>query len=179
MDTERKEEILEKLEKASSEDYKTEWDESGNPISKSKVKIKEGKKSKKSGADFELRVRKDLESKGWIVAKWANNVDLEKKEIITAKKGMVFNPFFKRMMPTLSSTGFPDFIAFQLVGENTYNVIGIESKINGTLSREEKEKCAFLLNKKVFNHIWISSKNEEKKVIDYLDFKDKFGDKFL
>jgi len=177
MDAEKKRDILEKLNKASSEDYKTEWDEKGLPVSKSKAKIKEGQKSKKSGADFELKVRRDLESKGWNVAKWTNNVDLGKQEIITAKKGMVFNPFLRRMVPTLSSTGFPDFIAFQLVGEKTYNVIGVESKINGTLSREEKEKCAFLLNKKVFNGIWISSKNEGKKV-EYLDFKEKFGEKF-
>jgi len=177
MEEDRKEEILERLNKASSEDYKTEWDEKGLPISKSKAKIKEGKKSKKSGADFELKVRRDLESKGWTVAKWTNNVDLEKQEIVTAKKGMVFNPFFKRMTPTLSSTGFPDFIAFQLVGEKTYNVIGVESKINGILPREEKEKCAFLLNKKVFNHIWVSSKNEQNK-IEYLDFEEKFGIKF-
>ena len=61
MEEDRKEEILERLNKASSEDYKTEWDEKGLPISKSKAKIKEGKKSKKSGADFELKVRRDLE----------------------------------------------------------------------------------------------------------------------
>jgi hypothetical protein len=177
MEEERKKEILEKLEKASSEEYVTSWDEKGVPKSKSKEKIKKGKSAKKSGSDFELKVRKDLESKGWILAKWSNNVDLEKQEIISAKKGMVFNPFFRRMMPTLSSTGFPDFIAFQLVGENVYNVIGIESKTNGTLSKEEKEKCAFLLNKKVFNHIWISSKKEDG-TIEYLSFKDEYGSKF-
>ena len=34
-----------------------------------------GKKSKAAGGRFELKVRKDLESKGWIVSKWMNNVE--------------------------------------------------------------------------------------------------------
>lgn len=76
----RKGEILELLNKASSDEYVTKWDERGIPISKSKKKIKEGKKSKKSGADFELKVRKDLESKGWIVTKWNNQVEFEEEE---------------------------------------------------------------------------------------------------
>lgn len=118
-------------------------------------------------------MRKNLEELGWIVAKWTNNIDLELNKLVSAKKGMVFNPFFKRMVPTLSSTGFPDFIAFQLVGEKIYNVLGVECKINGILSREEKEKCAFLLKNKIFNNIWVSSKREDGK-IEYLDFKDKF-----
>lgn len=174
MEEERRREILEKLEKAASPEYETSWDERGLPVSKSKEKIKEGKKSKKSGADFELQVRKNLEEMGWTVAKWADNVDLELKKVVSAKKGMVFNPFFKRMMPTLSSTGFPDFIAFQLVGERMYNIIGVESKINGTLSKEEKEKCIFILNNKIFNDIWIAQKNEETKKIEYINFKERF-----
>ena len=35
---------------------------------------KQGKKNRASGQRFELKVRKDLESKGWIVSKWMNNV---------------------------------------------------------------------------------------------------------
>jgi hypothetical protein len=128
---ERKEEILKKLEKASSEEYVTQWDEKGIPLSKSKVEMEKGKKSRKSGGDFELKVRKDMEEKGWIVAKWPNNIDLETKKIIPAKRK--FNPFSKAM--TLG-TGFPDFVAFQLIGDRAYNVIGVESKINGTLSKE-------------------------------------------
>jgi len=174
MDEERKEEILEKLEKASSENYETSWDEKGLPISKSKEKIKVGKKSKKSGADFELQVRKNLEGMGWTLAKWSNNVDLEIKKVVSAKKGMVFNPFFKRMMPTLSSTGFPDFIAFQLTGERAYNIIGVECKVNGILSKEEKEKCVFLINNKIFNEIWAAQKNEDTKKIEYINFRERF-----
>ena len=175
MDSERKEEILEKINKASSGDYEVTWENNaaGVPkLLKKKSEIAKGKKSKKSGGDFELKVRKNLEELGWIVAKWPNNVDLEIKKIIQTKR--IFNPFKKVMT---IGTGFPDFIAFQLVGEKTYNVIGVESKLNGTLSKEEKEKCAFLLNTKVFNNIWISSKNEDGK-IQYIDFKEKFGEKF-
>jgi hypothetical protein len=35
----------------------------------------QGKKNRREGAKFELLARKDLESKGWIVAKWQNNVE--------------------------------------------------------------------------------------------------------
>ena len=38
-------------------------------------KKKQGKKNRAAGAAFELRVRKDLESQGWIVDKWSNNVE--------------------------------------------------------------------------------------------------------
>jgi tRNA G46 methylase TrmB len=168
---ERKKEILQRLEKASSENYETKWDEKGIPVSVSKENIEQGKKARKRGGDFELKVRRDLESKGWIVSKWQNNIDLEKKEITPAKR--VFNPFRKVMA---IGTGFPDFIAFQSVGETTYNVIGVECKINGILSKEEKEKCAFMLNQKIFNNIWISKKIE-KGGIEYINFKEKSLDK--
>jgi len=36
---------------------------------KKEKNVKRGRKARKSGAEFELRVRKDLESKGWIVLK--------------------------------------------------------------------------------------------------------------
>ena len=36
-----------------------------------------GKKAKASGQRFELKVRADLESKGWIVDRWTNNVELD------------------------------------------------------------------------------------------------------
>jgi len=174
-ESEHKEEILDLVKKASSEEYETHWNDEGIPQVKKKSEIEKGKKSRRAGGDFELKVRKDLESKGWVVAKWPNNVDLETKKVIPAKRK--FNPFSKAM--TLG-TGFPDFIAFQLVGERTYNVIGVESKLNGNLSREEKEKCAFLLQNKIFNEIWISEKDEDSRgKIKYLSFKDKFGDKFL
>ncbi len=169
---ERKEKILETLEKRASEEYVTTWDDKGNAISKKKTEIAKGKKSRQAGANFELKVRKDLEQKGWIVSKWQNNVDLELKKVVQAKRK--FNPFSKVMT---IGTGFPDFIAFQSVGNGFYNVTGVESKLNGILSKEEKEKCAFLLNNNVFKTIWISNKNE-KGAVEYLDFRERYGDKF-
>jgi len=77
---ENKEKILEIINKANSEEYKTEWIE-GVPIPKKKSKIKSGRLAKASGARFELKVREDLESKGWIVSKWQNQVEFEEEEI--------------------------------------------------------------------------------------------------
>lgn len=168
----RKAEILELLNKASSDEYVTKWDDNGIPQVKKKTEIEKGKKSRKSGGDFELKVRKDLEEKKWVVSKWQNNVDLEKKEIIPAKRK--FNPFAKVMT---IGTGFPDFIAFQYLGNRFFSVIGVESKSNGTLSKEEKEKCAFLLNQNVFNDILIAKKGEKGK-INYDNFKERYGSKF-
>lgn len=172
VEEERKKEILDLLNKASSEEYVTKWDDNGIPQVKKKTEIEKGRKSRKSGGDFELKVRKDLEEKKWIVSKWQNNVDMEKKEIVPAKRK--FNPFAKVM--TLG-TGFPDFISFQYLGNRFFSVIGVESKSNGTLSREEKEKCAFLLNQNVFNDILIAKKGEKGKVM-YDNFREKFGEKF-
>ena len=41
-------------------------------------RVSQGKKNRAAGARFELKVRKDLEDKNWIVSKWMNNVDLIK-----------------------------------------------------------------------------------------------------
>ncbi len=167
MEESKKEEILSLIEKASSDEYQTSWTEKGIPVSKNKEKIAEGKKSRKKGGDFELKVRKDLESKGWVVSKWQNNVDLDLKKIIPAKRK--FNPFSKVMA---LGTGFPDFLAFQLVGEKMYNLVGVECKVNGLLSKEEKEKCCFMLEKKVFSDIWIAKNAENTRLIEYISFNE-------
>ena len=36
---------------------------------------KQGKKNRRKGSNFELQVRHYLESQGWIVCKWANQVE--------------------------------------------------------------------------------------------------------
>lgn len=43
-------------------------------------KSKLGKRNKAAGARFELKVRKDLEDKGWIVSKWMNQVIFEDED---------------------------------------------------------------------------------------------------
>jgi hypothetical protein len=132
-----------------------------------------GKKSRAAGARFELKVRKDLEEKGWITDKWTKNVDLEKMELIPAKRK--FNPF-NRVMTI--GTGFPDFIAFRPVVDTNekktffnYNVIGVEAKSAGVLDKAEKEKCFFLLREGVFKDILIARKGEKKGSIEYVDYE--------
>jgi|SRR3989344_1378194 len=135
---------------------------------------KQGKKNRASGARFELKVRKDLESNGWITDKWTKNIDLEKKELVPAKRK--FNPF-NRVMTI--GTGFPDFIAFRPVvnskaeGLHEYNVIGVEAKSNGTLDKKEKEKCSFLLERNIFKDILIAKKGERRGQITYTNFRTK------
>jgi len=46
MELDKKEEILERVEKASSEEYETSWDDKGVPVSKSKINIQQGKNLK-------------------------------------------------------------------------------------------------------------------------------------
>ncbi len=158
-----------------------------------------GKKSKLAGGQFELRVRHDLEEKGWIVSKWQNNVefgncevtkvngekamDIKKGELIPAKAAYGFNPRLKMRVPLTRSTGFPDFMvykkAYKSIGESTdkvYEVIGVESKINGALDREEKDKCKWLLDNGIFSKILIAEKRKlkNKVVVLYQDFKEKY-----
>ena len=131
-------------------------------------KSKMGKKSRASGMRFELRVRNNLEKDGWIVDKWTNNVDLEGKKLVKAKRK--FNPFIKILS---IGTGFPDFIALRNKGEY-YEVIGVEVKGNGWLDKEEKEKIKFLLDKKIFSRILIAKKGKKRGEIEYIDFAEKY-----
>jgi len=111
-------------------------------------KKEQGKKNRKSGAAFELKVRKDLESKGWIVAKWPKNVELNFKDGEIDGEGLYitklidskpkFNPFTKSLM--MNSAGFPDFICHRLIIDETRkNTITIETTNQFTT----KEDCDF------------------------------------
>lgn len=176
IEKESKEKILRKLEEAGDpENYETVWDENGVPKSKKKSDIQRGKKSRSEGAAFERKVRGDLESKGRVVDKWTNNVDLEKGEIFGAKRK--FNPYSKIMS---IGTGFPDFISIKHIDGELYSVIGVEVKVNGMLSKIEKEKCAWYLQNKIFSQIWIAQKKKEgnKIVVEYYDFAEKYGNKY-
>lgn len=160
-------------------EYKASVGEDGRVVLKKKSKIKLGKKSKAAGTSFELRVRKDLEEKGWVVDKWSNNVELRSTgsgqrvagggRIAPCKR--VFRPFGQGRGVMTIGTGFPDFVALEKRGE-LYKVIGVEVKMNGKLSREEKLKCVWLLKNKVFSEILVASKVKEKNRIRvvYVDF---------
>ncbi len=199
-----KKEIMKRIKEAGDPDnYKVVWKE-GVPKTIEKKIIRRGKKAKSSGRNFELKVRRDLEKKGRIVDKWSNNVGMWNKEgdqitkskdkyltqktkkevpfdkiifdkIIPAKNK--FNPFKKAMM---LSSGFPDFISIKHIHDEMYSVIGVEVKINGILSKIEKEKCAWYLRNKIFSQIWIAKavKKGRKIEIKYDDFLEKYGKKY-
>ena len=87
-------------------------------------------------------------------------------------------------------TGFPDFVAFRemnpsewekekgmaiiepiLKGQvKIYSVIGVECKVNGYLTKEEKEKCQWLLDKNIFSKILITSKGMKRGEIVFKEF---------
>ena len=84
----------------------------------------------------------------------------------------------------LTSTGFPDFIAFKqlrkvetiigpskMVEPYPYVIYGIEVKSNGYLTKEEKEKCRWYLDHGTFNKILIASKGNKRGEIEYNEFK--------
>ena len=162
--------VDELVKKINDDDKEVSWIE-GQPKFKSKKNKKTGKAARAQGSLFELRVRKDLESKGWILDKWTNNIDLENNKVGPAKR--VYNPFKKALV---IGTGFPDFIAIQNLGNNTFRVIGVEVKMNAKLSKIEKEKCSWYLKNKIFSEIWIASKVKEKNRIKiiYESFKEKY-----
>jgi len=128
-----------------------------------------GKKSRAAGARFELKVRNELESKGLIIDKWTNNVDLELGKLVKSKRK--FNPYSKILG---IGTGFPDFIGIKRK-KTGYDVIGIEVKGNGWLDKIEKEKCKWLLDNKIFSRILIAKKGKKRGEKEYLDFKEKYS----
>lgn len=117
-------------------------------------KHQQGKRNKQSGRNFELRVRKHLESNNWIVSKWHNQVDLDKNILIQSKHK--FNPFNKAFV---IGTGFPDFFCYHL---ETNDFIGVEVKSNGVLSKQEKDRIEWLLKNNIFQRIYVAQKDKRK-----------------
>lgn len=145
-------------------------------VNREKEKVdykKQGKRNKASGADFEKRTRADLESKGWIVSKWQNNI--KEGKCVPAKPG--------RYM--MMQTGFPDFMAFRqkLIKINegfeaynidgTYEIIFVECKSNGYLKPEEKEKAEWYLKNNYCSKFLVAKKVKEKNriKIEYKEFE--------
>jgi len=178
---ENKEKIMEMIRKAGDpNNYKISWDVKGVPYKiQKKDDIEKGGKSRASGSQFELKVRKDLESQGRIIDKWTNNIEFEKdadNQIIPQTGKMIisrkYNPF-KKML--IIGTGFPDFISIKHVRDELYSVIGVEVKMNGILSKTEKEKCRWYLKNKIFSRILIAKKGEKRRGIEYVDFNERYG----
>ncbi len=172
-DKEFKDKVDEIVKKIDDNRYKILWNDLGVPKFKEESKISQGKLSRAAGSRFELKVRNDLESQGRIVDKWTNNVDLDSNKVVPAKRK--YNPFMKALV---IGTGFPDFISIKKINENSHLVNGIEVKMNGILSKKEKEKCAWYLKNGIFSDIWIAKKGEKRGTIDYVNFKERFP-KFL
>lgn len=158
----------------------------------------QGKRNRASGARFELKVRKDLESKGWIVSKWMNNVEFNIEfqgdtiqtipdEVVVGKLVPAKHKFRGPGIPMAIGTGFPDFIAFKkwmhfndLKFETfdgsewgPWNIIGVESKSNGLLTKEEKDKCNWLIQNNIFSKILIAKKGTKRGEIIYNEWKIK------
>ena len=149
------------------------------------------KKAKSDGASFELRVRKDLTEKGWIVDKFGLNVEFNIEhqghatqiipdEVVVGKLIQAKNKWAGPNRPMMMGAGFPDFLAFKKafkpIGEQTdkvYEVIGVESKVNGYLDKAEREKCKWLLDNNIFSKILIARKTKVKNkiVVEYKEFK--------
>jgi hypothetical protein len=169
------------IRKSGNEEYELSWDDKGIEFKKKSEK-KKGKKSRAAGSRFELKVRRDLEDKERIVDKWSNNVDLENDTIIPVKRRFIRKPLGPAYLMGVSTigTGFPDFISIKRIYEGVYSVIGVEVKMNGILSKIEKEKCAWYLRKGIFSAIWIAKANREgrKIKIEYDDFQEKYGKKY-
>ncbi len=146
-----------------------------------KEKSRIGKRSRNSGARFELKVRKNLEDKGWIVSKWMNNVELKYdlevlfKKVIKGKLIPAKHKFRGKGIPMAIGTGFPDYICFRGEGKAkfgiVYNIIGVECKSLGYLDKEEKAKCEWLLKNKVFSRILIASRGKKRGTIRYREFE--------
>lgn len=156
-------------------------------------RVATGKKNRQSGAAWELKVRKDLESNSWIVVKWQNNVETKSKngiaiapedyKLIPAKRK--YNPFSRALA---IGTGFPDFLAYKQIKSIIHNgkeiidnpklfdLIGIEAKSNGNLDKQEKEKCKWLLQNNIFSQILIAAKKKvgRRVVVEYIDFVERY-----
>ena len=157
---------------------------------KSITKIKQGKKNKAAGQRFELRVRKDLFKKGWIVSKWMNNVEFHNAEDVnefTFDVGTLIpakHKFRGPGIPMAIGTGFPDFISYQkgcgfdadmqmIVRKDVHDhliMVGVEVKSNGYLDKIEKQKCKWLLANNIFSKILIAKKGKKRGEIIYKEF---------
>ena len=119
-------------------------------------KQKQGKRNRVSGQRFELKTRKDLESKGWIVDKWTNNVEDGKL------KPARTNRFNSR------SCGFPDFVCFK-GHAGYYQVEAVECKTRKYLNKEEKAKVQWYLDNKIFSRIYVAYDDDGK--IKFIEMK--------
>ena len=156
-------------------------------------KQKQGKRNRQAGARFELKVRADLESNGWIVDRWSNNVEFQEsipeQYAERTEKGLKLKwkdngklIKAKSFMGRSRTNGFPDFIVYKIGTQLTQSfnnnfsiqtgtfIAGVECKSNGYLDKEEKAKCKWLLENNIFSKILIASKGTKRGKIIYKEF---------
>jgi len=128
-------------------------------------KSNQGRKNRVAGARFEAKVRAKLEREGWIVDRWTNTTEFKegKGRLIPCKPK--FNPYTKRLM--MNTGGFPDFIAIKKNSKEMYEVIGIECKSNGYLTKVEKEKAKWLVESCTFGKMIIAKKGKKRGEVVY------------
>jgi len=160
----------------------------------------QGRLNREVGARFELKVRADLTEKGWVVDRWTNNVgdfpenninlppeEREDRKIVIAKPKTLF--INGRRVIINMWTGFPDFVANKVIShpfinlaineafngkerDNFYEIVGVECKSNGYLTKEERAKCKWLIDNNVFSKILVAKKDPDKRGgIIYNEFK--------
>ena len=145
-----------------------------------RTKSQIGKANRAAGSRFEAKVRKDLESKGWIVARWSNNVKLEECKTSNGNGKMInlLSDAHHELVPAKSTRfrsnthGFPDFITFKYeydddAGFKIHTIHGVEVKSNGYLKPEERAKCKWLLDNHIFSKILIAKKGKKRGEIIY------------
>ena len=181
---------------------------------------KQGKRNQINGRIFENLTRQDLESKGWIVSRWCNNVEFAQNGEGCGKYYELESGDFERCKPgqwcddcenktnrarcisakqgrfRKTSTGFPDFIAYTLgdkessmtiqtkyglpavvVGDSP-NIIFVECKTNGRLSKEEKEKAKWYLDNNFCSQFLVAYKEKDpndkrKNVVKYKEIENE------
>lgn len=150
-----------------------------------KTKAKQGKANRAAGKRFELKVRADLESEGWIVFRNSNDVEFnnlqstsKEIEIWKAKDDnsllgrfkqakSKWNPFTRCVM-TMQS-GFPDFLCVNPnvpMKPNNFNCMFVECKTNGYLDKTEKIKVRWI-QEHIGIKCFIASKGEKRGEIKY------------
>ena len=147
-----------------------------------RTKSQIGKANRAAGSRFEAKVRHDLESKGWIVARWSNNVKLEECKTSNGNGKMInlLSDAHHELVPAKSTRfrsnthGFPDFIAIRpkknlktIDKELLFYNHGVEVKSNGYLKPEERAKCKWLLDNHIFSKILIAKKGKKRGEIIY------------
>ena len=111
------------------------------------------------------------------------NMRFKAGKCIPAKRR--FNPFNKALA---IGTGFPDFFAYKIGqvqaisfyfnaanmefnSDEIYAVIFVESKMNGTLDKQEKEKARWYLENNYCSKFLIAKKGKKRGEIEYVEFK--------